>query len=82
MAKVKIVINGETKLDGNYGNWTREPPPFIKEQTLAAAAKTNEDWSIPVQATFAMALLNHETTTIDVATHDHGWTLNVDHPTT
>ena len=79
MPNLKLVIDGETKIDGNPGQWQSSPPPLLTEQ-LKAGAKP-QPWMRAALMPLADAIA-HEAASqsgMRVPPLNGDWTLTVRH---
>ncbi|MDO3206618.1 MFS transporter [Mycobacteroides abscessus] len=80
MSHIRIIVDGDTLMDADPGNW-RSTPPDIESLKLKTGG---QPWGIALMgavaeaATLSMANLPATDTTIVVTTRDNGWTLDVE----
>lgn len=75
MAHTTIIVNGETLLDDNLGQWTSTPPPAIE---ALSHPKERRHWMYPVMATLVPALISDHPISITVTTNGTNWSMSVD----
>ncbi|QBI97312.1 hypothetical protein KD930_gp68 [Mycobacterium phage Kevin1] len=80
MSHIRVVINGDTVMDGNTGQWIAKPPA-IADLELRAASGEPEPW-VQILTTFARAAVADRDATITATTRDTGWTLDVEYNAT
>jgi len=75
MAHLRITIDDAVVI---LGQWSTEPP-FISEQHLAIANRTDQPWSIHSGAHREGHHTTIQDTELTVQTRETGWTLTVKH---
>jgi hypothetical protein len=76
MPRVAISIDGETLMDADVGQWTKEPPHGVND-LVTRATSSPQPWYPAILAALQNAILTDKHTTITVATRSDGWTLEV-----
>lgn len=74
MSLVKIVIDGDTLVDKDVGEWTNSLPELQKY--VQPGAKP-EPWMMALLIVLTPSLARGEGFSAQVTTHTEGWTLNV-----
>jgi hypothetical protein len=82
MARLKIVVDGETLVDHNPGDWQQPQPENIAErmQRLAqGGGMQQQPWRAPLLVAIGPYLAQGKAVTAEVKTHTGGYVLAVDH---
>lgn len=74
---LKVVINGQVRMDSDSGQWTDTPPELVKE--LLANHLQPEPWSQALLTVVARAAATQTDTTAEITSTPKSWTLNVTH---
>lgn len=85
MARIAIIVNGNTAMDSQVTLRSGDLPPMdtIKASLQNAAGGQFQPWQLPTVGALSAVLLDANLkghipdTTITVTTHDSGWTLDV-----
>jgi hypothetical protein len=75
MPALHVTIDGKTVIDGDLGQWTTDPPAILREQL--AGNVTPQPWMRCLLLLVATAAVGDQDVTVDIATRDNGWTLEV-----
>lgn len=76
MAQIRIVIDGETLLDKDIGEWTKDVPEL--RDYLQPSGKPPQPWMQAVLISLTGAVVRGQPFAAEIATRPGGWTLNVD----
>ncbi len=83
MAHITVVVNGDTLMNADPGDWTTNPPD-INALGFRGRGNQPEPWrqlimlTIAETATLALAGKPGLNTSIDVTTRAGGWTMNME----
>lgn len=81
MSHVRVTINGEKMMDDNLGNWTAQPPEFLKRMVQkdphSGKPPRPESHIMAVGVAISTAVLTGEDANIDVTTDEDGWSMSV-----
>ena len=80
MSHIRVILDGNTIMDGDPGEWTAKPPA-ITDLELRAKSANPEPW-VQILTTFARAAVAGRDATITATTRDTGWTLDVEYNAT
>lgn len=76
MANVRYVVDDQTIMDGELGQWAlANPAEFGK---LLKPNTSQDPWSMPVTFVITMYAAKNQDVAILVRTHTTGWTLTVE----
>lgn len=79
MAYVKVVVDGETVLDGETGTWEKQTPDFIAKQLHDMTSNPNptppSPWMRALMLVLAEAAMTETYTDIDIKSWGAGWSL-------
>lgn len=73
MAHIKVVIDGQTVVDGDAGYWSANPPEILEQQLRDNARPAL--WMRALLLCVADAAMTNRDCTIEVTTHSGGWKL-------
>jgi hypothetical protein len=77
MSALKLVVNGQTLMDGDLGEWRHKPPTSV--QHLLQPGKKPQPYMQAALMALMEAAIKDVDTTIKVRTKARGWTIDVTH---
>lgn len=75
MSHLTVIINGDTVMNGDTGDWTHTPPTLTND--LLKGHLQPQPYSRPLLVVMADTALRHTTATITITTRDSGWTMDI-----
>lgn len=76
--RATLIIDGETRLDDELGEWHKHPPEMLADMVKPGAKP--EPYLVSAGWVLADATMRGQSVRISVDTRPHGWTLTVDQP--
>lgn len=79
MAYIKVLVDGETVIDGETGEWEQRTPDFIAKQLHDMTSNPNppkpSPWMRAMMLVLAEAAMTDTHTEIEVKSWEAGWSL-------
>jgi len=72
MTHLCITIDDSVEFDGELGDWTSQPPNFIKDIIKPGQARPDGHW-LAIMAATTDAITKNQSTSISVKTWPDGW---------
>lgn len=77
LSTIKVTIDGEVLMDGDYGQWSSEPPDLVPQLLAEQATAEPRPWMLALLPVVTFALMRGRDTQVVVTTGER-WRLEVD----
>ena len=77
MTHIRVTIDGQTKMDGDLGQWTEQPRPVGDMMAEIKANTRNAPWMRTILDLIAKAAMIGKGFTAEVSTRPDGYALSV-----